>query len=648
MKKTRKMLSILLCFMLLLGLTTTVAFAESTSGTEEEKEPVTVVKTEYTGKGTPKNCEIWFSINETAGSDVEVNIGDEVCKVLFENREYTMPADQFNVTVHIQNNSLNSFVYKNNGMKLGTRKVNANEALFLTDFRGFDGNQIDLPRIASLAYTHPAMSELFEKPFRVELTDSDFELILTMYDKLEAKGYSGNDALSNYFLDYYKTKYDDQELTWDGLLQNHRDEIISDFSKSGPSGLLYLTEEQLKMTENTRFENYTYVLGPTGNKYQSQLKWPEEQLAALSYNLFYQDLLTVAFDDEKVDNKVGLRTRGVGDYMDLSSEAYTKANAYLATIGEDGELESGEEGTFNMVLTLEGRGTGNMYMGYDFDKLFALSLNFVKTTLDIPVTKVWNDSNNQDQLRLGEVKVQLYANGEAVEGKVLTLNEANQWKDTFTNLPRQIKDKETNTKTDIVYTVQEVPAEISGYTTSITGTAETGFTITNTHTVSGGGYIPTPTPDTKYPLTISKVVAGLDVIPADYAVTVTITSKTGAVQTLTLRANEQKTIELPQGEYVISEAAPSVDGYTLTGQNISENNFVLTTGGKSIVITNTYEKDADEPAVDPTPTKPEQPTKPEDKTEVPKTGDNSALAGSALLLLLSACGITAALRRKED
>ena len=99
---------------------------------------------------------------------------------------------------------------------------------------------------------------------------------------------------------------------------------------------------------------------------------------------------------------------------------------------------------------------------------------------------------------------------------------------------------------------------------------------------------------------------------------------------------------------MISEAAPSVDGYTLTGQNISENNFVLTTGGKSIVITNTYEKDADEPAVDPTPTKPEHPTKPEEKTEVPKTGDNSALAGSALLLLLSACSIAAALRRKEE
>ena len=208
-----------------------------------------------------------------------------------------------------------------------------------------------------------------------------------------------------------------------------------------------------------------------------------------------------------------------------------------------------------------------------------------------------------------------------------------------------------NLPVGIEYMVTE--SDNSGYT--VTKTGDTGVIAANetvmaafTNNMSGGGYIPTPTPDTKYSLTISKVVAGLDTIPADYAVTATITSKTGTVQTLTLKANEQKTIELPQGEYVISEAAPSVDGYTLTGQNISENNFVLTTGGKSIVITNTYEKDADEPAVDPTPTKPEHPTKPEEKTEVPKTGDNSALAGSALLLLLSACGIAAALRRKEE
>ena len=59
----------------------------------------------------------------------------------------------------------------------------------------------------------------------------------------------------------------------------------------------------------------------------------------------------------------------------------------------------------------------------------------------------------------------------------------------------------------------------------------------------------------------------------------------------------------------------------------------------------------DEPAKPENPRKPEtpdKPTKPEDKTKVPKTGDDAVLAGSALLLLLSVCGLAAVLRKREE
>lgn len=59
----------------------------------------------------------------------------------------------------------------------------------------------------------------------------------------------------------------------------------------------------------------------------------------------------------------------------------------------------------------------------------------------------------------------------------------------------------------------------------------------------------------------------------------------------------------------------------------------------------------DEPTKPENPRKPEtpdKPTKPEDKTKVPKTGDDAVLAGSALLLLLSACGLAAVLRKREE
>ena len=59
----------------------------------------------------------------------------------------------------------------------------------------------------------------------------------------------------------------------------------------------------------------------------------------------------------------------------------------------------------------------------------------------------------------------------------------------------------------------------------------------------------------------------------------------------------------------------------------------------------------DKPAKPEKPSKPEtpdKPTEPEDKTKVPKTGDDAVLAGSALLLLLSACGLAAVLRKREE
>ena len=62
-------------------------------------------------------------------------------------------------------------------------------------------------------------------------------------------------------------------------------------------------------------------------------------------------------------------------------------------------------------------------------------------------------------------------------------------------------------------------------------------------------------------------------------------------------------------------------------------------------------KTPDKPAKPEKPSKPEtpdKPTEPEDKTKVPKTGDDAVLAGSALLLLLSACGLAAVLRKREE
>lgn len=101
----------------------------------------------------------------------------------------------------------------------------------------------------------------------------------------------------------------------------------------------------------------------------------------------------------------------------------------------------------------------------------------------VSVTKSWEDNNNQDGIRPDAITVKLLANG-ADTGKTLTLSADNNWMGSFTGLEKYAEGIE------IQYTVAEVAVE--GYDTVITGSAETGFIITNRHTPGPGQPDPTP------------------------------------------------------------------------------------------------------------------------------------------------------------
>ena len=91
----------------------------------------------------------------------------------------------------------------------------------------------------------------------------------------------------------------------------------------------------------------------------------------------------------------------------------------------------------------------------------------------VPVAKVWDDGDNQDGTRPSSVTVHLLANGEDT-GKTLTLSEENTWKGIFTDLNELDKGEK------IEYSISE--EKVEGYQTSVTGSADEGFTITNSHT----------------------------------------------------------------------------------------------------------------------------------------------------------------------
>ena len=92
--------------------------------------------------------------------------------------------------------------------------------------------------------------------------------------------------------------------------------------------------------------------------------------------------------------------------------------------------------------------------------------NTITGKVSVPVTKVWVGP------QASSAKVTLLADG--VEKDSVTLNAANGWAHTFTNLDKY------NNGTEIVYTVTEEP--IANYDSVVTGDAATGFKVTNTNT----------------------------------------------------------------------------------------------------------------------------------------------------------------------
>lgn len=86
--------------------------------------------------------------------------------------------------------------------------------------------------------------------------------------------------------------------------------------------------------------------------------------------------------------------------------------------------------------------------------------------VEIPVTKIWKDNDNQDGVHPDKVTVRLLADGTEVASQELSA--ATDWKTVFTNLPKYNHGKQ------IVYTVTE--DTVANYSAAIDGT-----TITNSY-----------------------------------------------------------------------------------------------------------------------------------------------------------------------
>lgn len=116
--------------------------------------------------------------------------------------------------------------------------------------------------------------------------------------------------------------------------------------------------------------------------------------------------------------------------------------------------------------------------------------------VNITVEKIWDDGNNVDGIRPESVQIQLYADGTA-SGSPITLNKDNNWKYTFSGLPRL-----NDNGSEIKYTIVELNVP-GNYTATVTGDMTKGFVVKNYH--KPDEVPPTPIPQTGE---TSKIVIG--------------------------------------------------------------------------------------------------------------------------------------------
>ena len=269
------------------------------------------------------------------------------------------------------------------------------------------------------------------------------------------------------------------------------------------------------------------------------------------------------------------------------------------------------------------------------ENVFAITNTHVPGKISVSVSKIWEDDGDRDGLRPDKITVNLLADGKFLQSKEIMPDAQGVWSSTFEDLDQY---RDHGVKID--YTITEDGTE--GYTTEISGDAQNGFTVTNTHEPE------------KISLVVNKTWEDADDQDGIRPESVTVRlwadgEPAGAALTLSADSGWKAAFEdLPvyrKGEaiaYTVTE--DEVEGYVAEITGSAEHGFV---------IKNTHEPDPvkpeptdtphaqpteapaagnDEPAASPVPTA--QPA------AVPQTGDPNPVGLWLVLLALSGLGLT--------
>lgn len=195
-------------------------------------------------------------------------------------------------------------------------------------------------------------------------------------------------------------------------------------------------------------------------------------LSGATYQLFYMDNDTMIPVHDNKDQNVTFTTGAdgnvliVGNMQKLGWTLWADRTYCLIEITAPSGYKLNAEPIYFIL-------TSNPSKQIEFD-ITGDHINAIdeRIKISISVTKKWEGPAGSD-----EVIIRLLANGKDT-GMTISLTNQNNWKGSFDNLMKY----DDNGK-EITYSINEI--NISGYTSNITGSAEDGFTVTNTKTPSG-------------------------------------------------------------------------------------------------------------------------------------------------------------------
>ena len=282
-----------------------------------------------------------------------------------------MPGDHYKFQIFITNESGNTYHYKDNSFVLApedTSNFGSAEEGSLLPVLTYDGQLMPIRFSGSIIPKY-----FYENIFHVDRSgDVTFDMLCRIYDFLAEAGYTGDEAITDYLLDYFNEQRGVNYSNLTDLFADHPDWL--DGSMVTSNGIYTMPEEELLgyIEQYPWIDKFVYATKTETGDLNVQIKWPEPEISAVSYNSFYMGLFSVIYGQENAENLNPnpsgdlefSRSHAVGDYLP-GTELYAETNQYFNDLTTDG-FKPGDTLEIWSGYGIDGPGMGNSYQNYSF------------------------------------------------------------------------------------------------------------------------------------------------------------------------------------------------------------------------------------------------------------------------------------------